>query len=94
MFKAGASATVILFLSYGIGIMHAIYGQAFALNKDSDARHALHASILATLASLIVLGVALASPPYAALPLLALQYPLRDGLSTWLMAHYRHRDRS
>src|SRR5690606_21263964 len=44
-FEMGAPATVILFLSYGIGIVRAIYGQAFALNKDSDARHTLWAAV-------------------------------------------------
>ena len=90
-FRSGAAATVILFLSYGIGILHAVYGQAFALNKNSVAGHALRASVLATAASLVLLGTALVSPPPIALVLLALQYPLRDGLSVWLMARYRRR---
>jgi hypothetical protein len=90
-FTSGAAATVILFLSYGIGIVRAVYGQAFALNKDSDARHALWAAVQATMLSLALLGTALLSPPPVALVLLALQYPVRDGLTIFLMNHYRSR---
>lgn len=93
-FESGAVATVILFLSYGIGIVRAIYGQAFTLNKDSDASHALSAAVQATLLSLILLGVALLTPPPVALALLALQYPVRDGLTVLLMNRYRVRARS
>jgi O-antigen/teichoic acid export membrane protein len=88
-FASGASATVILFLSYGIGISYTIYAQAFALNKQSDAGQALRALALANLASLVLLGAALYSPERLALILLALQYPLREGLSIYLMARYR-----
>ncbi|HEX8215896.1 MAG TPA: oligosaccharide flippase family protein [Allosphingosinicella sp.] len=88
-FRSGAAATIILFLSYGTGILHAVYGQAFALNKDSEASHALRASILATAAAAILLCCALLSEPGVALVLLALQYPLRDVLSVWLMARLR-----
>lgn len=90
-FQSGAIATVILFLSYGIGIVRAIYGQAFTLNKDSDASHALSAAVQATMLSLILLGTALLSPPLPALALLALQYPVRDGLTIFLMNRYRVR---
>jgi hypothetical protein len=90
-FASGSVATVILFLAYGIGIVRAIYGQAFALNKDSDARHALWAAVQATLLSLICLGAALLSAQPVALVLLALQYPLRDGLTVMLMHYYRNR---
>lgn len=90
-FASGRWATVILFLGYGPGILHAVYAQAFALNKDSVAAHAFRAHLLATLASLMLLGGALLSPPATALILLALQYPLRDGLSVWLMDRYRRR---
>lgn len=93
-FESGAIATVILFLSYGIGIMRAIYGQAFTLNKNSDASHALSAAVQATLFSVILLGTALMSPPMLALALLALQYPVRDGLTIFLMNRYRVRARS
>lgn len=88
-FRGGQWATVILFCSYGIGILHAVYSQAFALNKDSVAGHAFRAHLLATMASLVLLGCALASPQGLALILLALQYPLRDGLSVFLMDRYR-----
>lgn len=90
-FESGAVATVILFLAYGIGIVRAIYGQAFSLNKDSDARHALWASVQATMLSLVCLAVALLSPPPVALVLLALQYPIRDALTVVLMSYYRQR---
>lgn len=88
-FEGGAVVTVILFLAYGIAIVRAVYGQAFSLNKDSDARHALKAAWIATLVSLVLLTAALLSPPVVALPLLALQYPVRDGLTTILMSRYR-----
>jgi O-antigen/teichoic acid export membrane protein len=90
-FESGAVTTVILFLAYGIGIVRAIYGQAFSLHKDSDARHALWASIQATMLSLVCLTAALLSPPPVALVLLALQYPVRDGLTVVLMSYYRER---
>lgn len=80
-FKAGKWATVILFLGYGIGILNAIYSQAFALNRDSIASQALVATVQSTGVSLVILAVALASPPALAMILLALQYPVRDGLS-------------
>ncbi|WP_221794539.1 hypothetical protein [Aquisediminimonas sediminicola] len=88
-FAMGRWVTVILFLGYGLGMLHALYAQAFALNRQSVAGHAFKAHLLATTASLILLGGALASPPATALVLLALQYPLRDGLSVLLMAYYR-----
>lgn len=80
-FRAGRWATAILFLGYGIGILNAIYSQAFALNRDSIASQALVATVQSTGVSLVILAVALASPPATALILLALQYPVRDGLS-------------
>lgn len=88
-FESGRWATVILFCSYGVGIVHAAYSQAFALNKETNARHALSANALATLASAVLLGSALVSQPPVALVLLALQYPLRDGLSVLLMERFR-----
>jgi O-antigen/teichoic acid export membrane protein len=91
-FQSGAVATVILFLAYGVGIVRAVYGQAFSLHKDSDARHALWASVQATLLSLACLTAALLSPQPIALVLLALQYPIRDGLTVLLMHYYRTRD--
>jgi hypothetical protein len=90
-FESGRAATMILFCGYGIGIVHAAYSQAFSLNKDSNARHALWAHVLATLGSLVLLGAALASPPAVALILLALQYPFRDGISVLLMDRFRKR---
>lgn len=90
-FASGAVTTVILFLAYGIGIIRAVYGQAFSLNKDSDARHALWASVQATLLSLVCLAAALMSSRPIALVLLAIQYPIRDGFTVALMSHYRQR---
>lgn len=90
-FRAGSIVTVILFLSYGIAMVRATYGQAFALNKTSDAGHAWRASVWATCVSLLLLGLALISSPSIALVLLALQYPVRDGLSVALLAGYRRR---
>lgn len=90
-FQSGAVTTVILFLAYGIGIVRAVYGQAFSLHKDSDARHALWASVQATMLSLVCLAAALLSSPPVALVLLALQYPIRDGLTVLLMSYYRER---
>lgn len=83
-FQSGRWATVILFLGYGIGIVNAVYSQAFALNKESVASQALIATAQATAVSLVILASALASPPALALILLALQYPVRDGLSVLL----------
>ena len=88
-FSSGAPATVILFLAYGVGIVRAVYGQAFSLNKQSDAMHALKAAAIATMLSLVLLATALVSPMHVALILLALQYPLRDGMTVMLMARYR-----
>jgi uncharacterized membrane protein YqaE (UPF0057 family) len=90
-FRDGRWVTVILFLGYGPGILHAIYSQAFALNKESVASHSFKAHALATGASVILLAAALLSPPVMALVLLGLQYPLRDGLSVLLMDRYRRR---
>jgi O-antigen/teichoic acid export membrane protein len=90
-FEAGKWATVILFLGYGLGILSAIYSQAFSLNKDSVASDSLRANVLATAASLMVLGAALTMREPLALIFLALQYPIRDGLSTLLMATFRRR---
>lgn len=88
-FESGKWVTIILFCGYGLGILHAVYSQAFSLNKDSDAAHSFNAHLRATLASLVLLGSAMISPRSVALVLLALQYPLRDGLSALLMDRYR-----
>lgn len=88
-FEQGRWVTSILFCGYGIGIVHAVYSQAFSLNKDSVAGHAFKAHMLATMASLVLLAVGLALPASIALILLALQYPVRDGLSVFLMDRYR-----
>lgn len=90
-FATGRWATAILFLGYGLGILHAVYSQAFSLNRDSIARQSFVAHLTATLASLVLMGSALLSPVALALILLALQYPLRDGLSVWLMDRARRR---
>ena len=90
-FETGKWVTVILFAGYGLGILHAVYSQAFSLNKDSVARDSLLAHLLSTGASLFLLTAALVSREPVALVLLALQYPLRDGLSTLLMARFRKR---
>lgn len=88
-FREGRWVTVILFLGYGPGILHAAYSQAFSLHKESVAAHSLKAHALATAASLLLLVAALLSRPAVALLLLALQYPLRDGLSVLLLDRYR-----
>lgn len=88
-FREGRWVTVILFLGYGLGILHAVYSQAFSLNKESVAGHSFKAHALATAASVVLLVAALLSRPTVALVLLALQYPLRDGLSVLLMDRYR-----
>ena len=90
-FEQGKWATVILFLGYGLGILSAIYSQAFSLNKDSVASDSLIANVLSTAASLFVLAAALHMREPLALVFLALQYPVRDGLSTLLMAALRRR---
>jgi hypothetical protein len=90
-FGDGRWVTVILFLGYGLGILHAVYSQAFALNKESVAGHSFKAHALATVASAGFLVAALLSRPAVALVLLALQYPIRDGLSVLLMDRYRRR---
>lgn len=92
-FESGKWSTSILFLGYGIGILHAVYSQAFSLNKESVAAHSFHAHFRATACSLVLLFAALLSPKPLALILLALQYPLRDGLSVLLMHRYRVRHR-
>lgn len=88
-FASGRWATTILFAGYGLGMVHAIYSQAFALNKDSVAHHSFKAHLIATAASALFLGLALLVPPAPALILLALQYPVRDVLSVLLMDRYR-----
>ena len=93
-FDRGKWVTVILFCGYGLGILHAVYSQAFSLHRHSDANHSFKAHWYATLASVFVLGVALASRQPIALILLALQYPLRDGLSVLLMDRYRRASNS
>jgi O-antigen/teichoic acid export membrane protein len=90
-FEDGSAVTVILFLSYGIGIVRALYYQAFALNRASVARHALIASTQAACVSLVLLALALSMPPAAALLMLALQYPVRDGLTVALLARRQRR---
>lgn len=90
-FRDGRWVTVILFLGYGLGILHAVYSQAFSLNKESVAAQSFKAHALSTAASIVFLLAALVSRPAVALVLLALQYPLRDGLSVLLMDRYRRR---
>ncbi|QJB69698.1 hypothetical protein [Parasphingorhabdus halotolerans] len=87
-FQPGAAATIILFASYGIAMVRAVYGQAYILNVRSDALHLLKATTLASFASLLLLALALVSSPAWALILLALQYPLRDGLTLKLLANH------
>lgn len=90
-FESGKWVTVMLFCGYGLGILHAVYSQAFSLHKESNATHSFQAHLIATLVSLTVLAGALMSPPALALILLALQYPLRDGLSVLLLDRLRRR---
>ncbi len=88
-FDDGKWTTVILFLSYGVGIVSAVYTQAFALNRESVAHHVLVGNMLGTIAAFALMGLALLVSWPLALILLALQYPLRDGLSVLIMNHMR-----
>lgn len=86
-FEEGKWTTVILFLSYGVGILSAVYGQAFALNKETNAAHAVLGNAFGTLVALGLMCIALLQSWPIAAVLLALQYPVRDGLSV-LMLHW------
>ena len=88
-FGSGAAATTILFLGYGIGMVRAVYSHALALHKHGNANRIFHASLLSSFASIILLIFALRMPPATAIILLALQYPLRDGLSVAFLSWRR-----
>lgn len=90
-FRGTEIVTVILFLSYGIGMVDAVYLQAYSINKDTPSRHILIANSLASLACLVLFGVAALCAGPVALALFALHYPLRHALSVVIVSMLRRR---
>lgn len=85
-FRGTQIVTVILFLSYGIGMVDAVYLQAYSINKEAPSHHILIANSLASLSCLALFGVAALCAGPIALALFALHYPLRHALSVFIVA--------
>jgi len=85
-FRGTQMVTIILFLSYGIGMVDAVYLQAYSINKDTESNHILIANTLASVACLGLFGVAALLTGPVALALFALHYPLRHGLSVSIVS--------
>ena len=85
-FRGTQMVTVILFLSYGIGMVDAVYLQAYSINKDTPSGHILVANTLASVACLALFGIAALLTGPVALALFALHYPLRHGLSVGIVS--------
>jgi hypothetical protein len=85
-FRGTQMVTVILFLSYGIGMVDAVYLQAYSINKDTQSGHILIANTIASVACLGMFGVAALLTGPVALALFALHYPLRHGLSVGIVS--------
>ena len=88
----GAEAVVfILFLSYGIGMVDAVYSQSYGINKEANSKHLLVAN---TAISLLCLGL-FASCAFlsagTAFIVCALHYPIRHAGTVLLLSLLRKR---
>jgi hypothetical protein len=92
-FRGSEMVTVILFLSYGVGMVDAVYLQAYSINKHTNSRHVLIANTIASVACLGLFGAAALLAGPISLALFALHYPLRHGLSVLLVARLRNSSR-
>jgi hypothetical protein len=93
-FKGAQAVTVILFLSYGVGMIDAVYVQAYAINKATNSQHVLIGNTLASVACLGLFGVAAFCQAPLALVLCAFHYPLRHAASVLIIRHLRRREQS
>jgi hypothetical protein len=88
-FAAAFGVTAILFASYGVGMVDAIYVQAYSINKHGDARHVLIANTAAGALCLGWFAYAARFDAPTAMLLFALHYPLRHAASVsilWMLA--------
>ena len=91
-FKGAQAVTVILFLSYGVGMVDAIYTQAYAINKDTNSQHVLIGNTISSVACLLLFGVAALCSAPVAIMLCALHYPLRHAGSVLIIRQLRRRE--
>lgn len=90
-FRGSEIVTVILFLSYGIGMIDAVYLQAYSINKHTNSHHVLVANTIASVSCLALFALAAICTGPIALALFALHYPLRHGMSVWLVSRLHKR---
>lgn len=91
-FKAAQAVAVILFLSYGVGMVDAIYVQAYAINKATNSQHVLVGNTIASIACLALFAAAAFCPAPIAIMMCAMHYPLRHAASVLIIRQLRRRE--
>ena len=90
-FHGAEPVATVLFLSYGVSIVDAIYSQAFAINKNTDSMHVFAGNMLSSLPCFILFAAATLMPVQIALVVFALFYPLRHGAAVLITSARRRR---
>jgi len=93
-FEGTRIVTAIMFLSYGIAMVDAVYLQAYAINKDTNSRHLLVANTLSSLACLLMFAAATQTTVLTAMIICALHYPLRHAATIAIVSWLRQRETS
>jgi O-antigen/teichoic acid export membrane protein len=88
-FEGAKTVTAILFISYGIAMLDAVYTQAYALNKATNSNHVLVANTIASILCFILFAVAVQMPVFTAMILFAAHYPLRHGITVFTLGWLR-----
>ena len=86
-FEGAETVVYILFLSYGIAMVDAIYTQSYGINKQAKSKHLLYANTSISLFCLSMFMLCAILPVYSAMIVCALHYPIRHG-GTILMLSY------
>lgn len=93
-FEGTRVVTAIMFVSYGVAMVDAVYLQAYAINKDTNSKHLLIANTLSSLACLAMFAVASQTTAFAAMVICAMHYPVRHAATIFIVSWLRQRETS
>ncbi|MCB1949032.1 hypothetical protein, partial [Nitrosomonas sp.] len=93
-FNGAEIVVYILFLSYGIAMVDAIYTQSYGINQNANTRHFLIANTIVSLACYLLFSLCIALPSNAAMAVCALHYTIWHAGTIWVLSNLRKRQES
>ncbi|WP_062207322.1 lipopolysaccharide biosynthesis protein [Aureimonas sp. AU12] len=93
-FQGTKLVTAIMFLSYGVAMVDAIYLQAYAINKDTNSNHLLVSNTISGFGCLLLFAAASQTTAYTAMIICSMHYPIRHGATVMIVSALRRREES